>query len=260
MSPEFWATVKLISQLVGYSERKTNLVKVPSIEIIQKKFKENSIDYSYLDNTVLGKQVLDYLTYRADVLNNSIRLSLMNKNEAENEFTKLFNLHNPTCHLPKNKQKEEKKNYAFLTCIVNMLIEQSLQGKDCCYDPRTLPIFIKDNKPLMVMSRRCDGAFPSTVNPTVIWEIKEYYYTTTFGSRVADGIYETILDGTELNRIKNLEFNVQHLLIIDDYRTWWTSGKSYLCRLIDILHEGYLDELIVGKETLTRIPELVNNW
>jgi hypothetical protein len=66
MSPEFWATVKLISQLVGYSERKTNLVKVPSIEIIQKKFKENSIDYSYLDNTVLGKQVLDYLTYRAD--------------------------------------------------------------------------------------------------------------------------------------------------------------------------------------------------
>ena len=30
-----------------------------------------------------------------------------------------------------------------------------------------------------------------------LWEIKEYYYTTTFGSRVADGVYETLLDGLE---------------------------------------------------------------
>jgi hypothetical protein len=39
---------------------------------------------------------------------------------------------------------------------------------------------------------------PGTVNPIAIWEIKEYYYTTTFGSRVADGVYETLLDGMEL--------------------------------------------------------------
>jgi len=29
-----------------------------------------------------------------------------------------------------------------------------------------------------------------------------YYYTTTFGSRVEDGVYETLLDGMELEELR----------------------------------------------------------
>lgn len=36
-------------------------------------------------------------------------------------------------------------------------------------------------------------------------EIKEYYYTTTFGSRVAGGVYETLLDGMELDELAQNE-------------------------------------------------------
>ncbi len=31
-----------------------------------------------------------------------------------------------------------------------------------------------------------------------VWEIKEYYDSITFGSRIADGVYETMLDGKSL--------------------------------------------------------------
>jgi hypothetical protein len=106
-----------------------------------------------------------------------------------------------------------------------------------------------------------DGAFPRVVNPTAIWEIKEYYYTTTFGSRVADGVYETLLDGMELTELlTSNDRKVHHLLVIDDHFTWWQCGRSYLCRIIDMLHMGLVDEVIFGREVLTRLPVLVREW
>lgn len=66
-----------------------------------------------------------------------------------------------------------------------------------------------------------DGCFPSCVNPVAIWEIKEYYYTTTFGSRIADSVYETMLDDIELQDSQDQEnIKVEHLLVIDAYSTW----------------------------------------
>ena len=53
---------------------------------------------------------------------------------------------------------------------------------------------------------------------------------------------------------------VLHYLIIDAHYTWWDCGKSYLCRIIDMLHMGYVDEVLVGREILTRLPILVNEW
>ena len=65
--------------------------------------------------------------------------------------------------------------------------------------------------PVRTLARRVDGAFPSSINPVAIWEVKEYYYTTTFGSRVADGIYESLLDGLELEELKEHEnIEVKH--------------------------------------------------
>ena len=160
-----------------------------------------------------------------------------------------------------NKQKAEKKNYAFLTGMVNMLIEANIGAAPCDFDPRSLTTITHDGMPLRTLSRRVDGAFPCVVNPIAIWEIKEYYYTTTFGSRVADGVYETLLDGMELEELETAaQRKVQHILFIDDYFTWWECGRSYLCRMIDMLHMGYVDEIVFGREVLSRLPELARGW
>ena len=92
----------------------------------------------------------------------------------------------------------------------------------------------------------------------MVWEIKEYYYSSTFGSRVADGVYETQLDGYEFREIAPYAARpVTHVFFLDGYSTWWEDGKSYLCRIIDILNAGLVDEVIVGREVFQRWPELL---
>jgi hypothetical protein len=142
-----------------------------------------------------------------------------------------------------------------------MLIEANAQEIGCDYDPRELTTVTQNNQPLRTLARRVDGAFPSTRNPTAVWEIKEYYYTTTFGSRVADGIYETLLDGLEIEELKSSEdVSIKHYLLIDSHYTWWVCGRSYLCRLIDLLNMGYLDEVLFGYEVVERWPGIVQSW
>ena len=92
----------------------------------------------------------------------------------------------------------------------------------------------------------------------LVWEIKEYYYTTTFGSRIADGVFETQLDGFEMKELySRTGKKVHHVLFIDAYNTWWNMGKSYLCRIIDALNYGLVDEVIVGREVFSRWPEVL---
>ncbi|HBO9717345.1 TPA: hypothetical protein L5F17_005833 [Pseudomonas aeruginosa] len=185
----------------------------------------------------------------------------MNKEQAEEAFNQLYDQLQPNCPLPFNKQKAEKKNYAFLTGMVNMLVEANIGAHSCDYDPRSLTTVTYDRMPLRTLSRRVDGAFPAVINPIAIWEIKEYYYTTTFGSRVADGVYESLLDGMELTELEQAGHQrVHHMLVVDDYFTWWECGRSYLCRIIDMLHMGYIDEVIFGREVLYRLPVLVREW
>lgn len=81
------------------------------------------------------------------------------------------------------------------------------------------------------------------------------------GSRIADAIYETLLDGLELEELREHEkIDVQHLVVVDAYATWWKMGKSYLCRLIDILNMGYVDEILFGYEVVERLPDIVKEW
>jgi hypothetical protein len=140
-------------------------------------------------------------------------------------------------------------------------MEANIGNAPCDFDPRSLTTITHNSMPLRTLARRVDGAFPSVVNPVGIWEIKEYYYTTTFGSRVADGVYETLLDGMELEELEAAsQRKVHHLLFLDDYFTWWKCGRSYLCRMIDILHMGFVDEVIFGREVLTRLPAVAREW
>jgi hypothetical protein len=58
----------------------------------------------------------------------------------------------------------------------------------------------------------------------------------------------------------NEQIDVKHYLFVDAYKTWWQDGRSYLCRMIDMINMGLVDEVIFGKEALTRIPEIVKSW
>lgn len=185
----------------------------------------------------------------------------MDADRAEEVFSQLRNELKPTIGIPMNKQSGDKRKPAYLTGIVNMIIEAYADDVPCDYDPRVLTTVTKNNEPLRTLSRRVDGCFPSCVNPIAIWEIKEYYHTTTFGSRIADGVYETLLDGLELEELSEHEnVDIEHLLIVDSHRTWWTMGISYLCRMIDMLHMGYVDEILFGYEVVERLPQIVQRW
>lgn len=270
LPPEFWANIKLLNQRLGYTFRKSKKnpqggFVIPTIEQIEKVFAKEGLSTKELiakdKFTAFGKSVVDYMDYRGDLLTNSVEPNLLNKGQAKELFYQVKAKLNPTCPLPMNKQTKEKKDYAFLTGIVNMLIENSIEGRECNYDPKELTALTENKLPIRTLSRRVDGAFPAVIDPIAIWEIKEYYYTTTFGSRVADGVYETQLDGLELNEVElNTGRKVYHYLFVDDYFTWWVKGRSYLCRIVDSLHMGLVDEVLFGKQVVDRLPQLAASW
>lgn len=265
MPKSFWATVRSVSQEVGYTTRGSNQVKIPNISEIIKAFRNLNLDPEVIvkdgNQTELAINLIEYYRYRADVLNKFVEPRLMDVERASAEFYRLHKELNPKIPLPLNKQKGEKKSYAFLTGIINMIVEANAQGLACDYDPRELTTVTMNGAPLRTLSRRVDGAFPSAINPIAIWEVKEYYYTTTFGSRVADGVYETLLDGMELEELHEHEnIKVLHYLMIDAYYTWWKCGRSYLCRMIDMLNMGYVDEILFGYEIIEELPGIVNTW
>ena len=266
--PSFWAHVRAISETVGYTVRGKKAIKVPRLEDMAEAMQSRNLSFEHLAadgrrSTKLGRLLCDYFSYRSQVLNDYVEPRLMDAKQAGALYQKLKRELRPSasCLMPMNKQKGSKRAKAYLTCMVNMLIEAHSGAGACDYDPRKLTIVTQNNLPIRTLARRVDGAFPSTVNPVAIWEIKEYYYTTTFGSRVADGVYETLLDGMELFELQKSEgINVLHYLIIDAYYTWWECGRSYLCRIIDALHMGLLDEVLFGYEIVERLPEIVNQW
>jgi hypothetical protein len=270
LSLEFWANIKLLNQRLGYTVR-VSLKNpeggfiVPSVLDIEYVFHTEGLSTERLIKegglTPFGQLIVDYMEYRGEVLTKDVEPNLMNKDQAKELFYEMKERINPTCPLPFNKQKNEKKDHSYLTGLVNMIIEYNKGNLTCDYDPKELTALTHDGFPIRTLSRRVDGAFPSVIDPKAIWEIKEYYYTTTFGSRVADGVYETQLDGWELWEAKNSTGKiVSHYLFIDDYFTWWKMGRSYLCRLIDSMHMGLVTEVIFGREVVTRLPELVKDW
>lgn len=261
----FWACVRSISQAVGYTARSEGRIKVPTVEDMVAALNSLGLGGTHLlkpdRETKLAQTLHAYFEHRAEVLNTRVEPRLMNKDTARALFEKLHKQLSPKVRFPMNKQKGDKKAPAYMTAIVNMLIEAGTGGMDCDYDPRALTTVTRDGAPLRTLSRRVDGAFPRAVDPIAVWEIKEYYYTTTFGSRVADGVYETLVDGVELEELRVSErIRVLHYLMVDGHYTWWECGRPYLCRIIDALHMGYVDEVLFGSEVVERLPTIANEW
>lgn len=274
-SNEFWAHVRLLSEARGYTSRrrrKNKVVVKPSAirgitldEILSTlQSLGHDTDHIYQNGkwTPMARLLESYFNHRADVLNNIVQHNLMDSSEAKVLYEKVKADYSHLQPLaPLNKQKNEKKTIAYLTAIVNTLIQANIGDYSCDYDPRGLAAVTQNKKPLRALSRRLDGAFPARINPIAVWEIKEYYHTTTFGSRVADGVYETLLDGMEISELsKNEGIDILHYLIIDSHYTWWVCGCSYLCRVIDMLHMGYVNAVIFGKEVISELPNLVKDW
>ncbi len=264
--PNFWAHVRIISQKCGYTVRGKNRIKVPTPTEIENALRKLDLKYLHVidahgNPTEFGKEIIEYFQHRAKLLNTVAESNLMRLEQAKSLFHKLKSQLSPACPLPMNKQRGEKKGPAYFTGIINMLIEANASGMPCDYDPRFLTTVTIDSIPVRTFSRRLDGAFPAALNPVAIWEIKEYYHTTSFGSRVADAVYETQLDGFEAEELLEQEGRkISHYLFVDAYDTWWLKGRSYLCRICDLLHMGYLDEVLFGYEVVDRLPKLVKEW
>lgn len=261
---EFWAFVKFISENLGYTSRGSNRVKSYTVDQITNLCLKTRTNV----NENLINDAAHYCQMRADLLNNYVQHNLMSGDEAHDVFEpfhKMHHLESYYCKLPLNKQKGAMRQIAYYTALVNILTEKTIReetgSKDRGFDddPMGLTyVWDEDRNIIGASSRRFDGAFPTIQNPLAVWEIKEYYYATTFGSRVADGVYETQLDGHEFkNLYSRTGRRIFHVLFIDAYQTWWVKGKSYLCRIMDALNEGTVDEVIVGREVLERWPEIV---
>lgn len=268
MPSSFWAMIKYVSETLGYTVRGRGVIRTYTNDEILHLLKSSDI-YARYETIEMARQ---YFDRRADLLNNFVQQNLMDAVAAKNSFETIYEdlyLKNDfKCKLPMNKQKGAMKQVAFFTAIINIITEDVIRHSSVYNgtlgfddDPRGFIYVFDDNRHMIGgSSRRFDGAYPSKINPRIVWEIKEYYYATTFGSRVADGVYETQLDGYEFKDISQRSGKpITHVFFLDAYKTWWIDGKSYLCRIIDILNSGLVDEVIVGKEVFTRWPELLES-
>lgn len=262
----FWANIRTISQQIGYTDRATSIVLVPSHDQIKNALADLQLSSKHVFDadgnlTELGLKLTEYFLFRSQAINETIRPLLMDGREAETLFRELRASLKSKTLVPMNKQKGKKKKPAYLTGMVSMIVDAHRAEFECEHDPRRLTSVTTDGMPLRTLARRVDGAFPSAINPVAVWEIKEYYHTTTFGSRVADGVYETLLDGMELEELRKSEgIDVQHCLVLDGRFTWWDCGRSYLCRIVDMLHMGYVGEVLFGREVVERLPAVVAGW
>ena len=273
MPPEFWAFIKFVGDKLKYTAKKTKANPDPTVKIFTyEELHDLIVKYDINVSDDILYAAVHYIRLRADALNSFVRTALMNGEEARKlylQFSDQYANEELESKIPHNLQTGDKKQTAYFTALINLLTELHIKynteiwpymkpGFDC--DPHNLMfVFDKNNDALLgAASRRFDGAYPSTMHPKIVWEIKEYYYTTTFGSRVADGVYETELDGFELKEIYDRTgIKIFHVLFVDAYDTWWGKGRSYLCRIIDILNAGLVDEVIFGREIMTRWPELL---
>jgi hypothetical protein len=282
----FWAHVRTLSQKLGYTKKAKRAgakspkrvgarrakrppaeVNVPTLDEMCEALADLNLETSHIRNSAgepseFGSKLLDYFQYRAGVINGPVQQHLMDARAAKKFYSelrrkgKIFR-----GKVPLNRQKKAKSAVRYLTAATNLLVYRNCGKYKFDPNPQQLTAVTKKRMPVRTLARRVDGAFPQVINPVAIWEVKEYYFTTTFGSRVADGIYESLLDGIELQELREkAETEIKHYLIIDGRGTWWDKGRSYLCRIIDMLHMGYVDELLVGNEIEQRLPKLVKEW
>lgn len=286
---EFWAYVRVVTRILDAADRKTGAVKYYSMADIFHALQTNDYPTGVLGAvnrpSVFAVSLFEYFRYRADVLNSQVEKDLMDVEEASEAFASLkasigvdvgvpvytrskgvdvhsaqkFVVNGVEVVVAMNKQKNDMRNLQYFTGMIDLVVADTLR-RPFDYDPHGLATFYDRHKLYGAFARRMDGAYPSIRNARALWEIKEYYYTTTFGSKISDAVYITQLDGYEKRDLARVSDAPEVYLMVDSHRTWWGKGKAYLCRLIDILNMGNIDGVFFGKEVLTELPGIAEKW
>ena len=143
MQPKtFWAYVRSISQKLGYTVKKGALkgsIKIPSLEEMADALIGLELDAATVRTpagapTELGTRLMDYFSHRAGALNVEMPNQLMNADEAREAYDHLKTLRTYTCPFPQNKQKGLMRAPAYLTCMVNMIVETEIGEAACNFD------------------------------------------------------------------------------------------------------------------------------
>ena len=124
-------------------------------------------------------------------------------------------------------------------------------------DPQTRCVWCNENG-LHVSARNLDGAIPALANPQIVWEIKEYWGKTSGGSKMSDAVYECHLVGLELRDYEARGGqHVTHIVFVDG-RDQWAARKSDMRRFIDLMNQGLVDYLIVGRQVETEWAQVLD--
>jgi len=140
----FWAYVRTLSQKLGYTTRKTKQIKIPTVPEIVTGLTALGLDPTKLvkkgtvSPTDLGRALLNYFAYRAEVLNDKVQRQLMNAKEARQLYARLLKEVRYPSRAPMNKQTGKKKKPLYFTGIINVLIADGVAGAECDYSPMAL--------------------------------------------------------------------------------------------------------------------------
>ncbi len=126
----FWANVRTISETGGYTVRRESRVKAHTLKEMQAAMMTVGLQISHLVTsdgkpTEVARNLEAYLGYRAEILNNIVKSSLMSAGRAKTAYEEMKARFNPIRPVPLNKQKKEKRAPAYLTGIVNGIVEAS---------------------------------------------------------------------------------------------------------------------------------------
>lgn len=158
------------------------------------------------------------------------------------------------------KSLEHHQSSKAVVATVSALAKRICDKRRLAFDPNPQTRCAWCIKNLLhVTARNMDGAITAVANPSIIWEIKEYWGKTGGGSKMSDAVYECNLVGRELREFEErVQTKIYHLVFLDGL-TQWGTRKSDLKRFIDLTHQGLIDHLIVGKEIETNFPRLLRS-
>lgn len=137
----FWANVRSVSQHLGYTDRQTGRIKVPSLNEVARALTELGLKTSHVVGddqrpTVLGENLIAYFEHRANALYDIARPHLMDVAQAKKVFHKLKRELKPKWNVPLNKQKGPKRAEAYFTGIINIVDRSQFKGNGLRLQPQ----------------------------------------------------------------------------------------------------------------------------
>ena len=213
---------------------------------------ENCMNVSNGESFHMDKEhvnlLLQYLDFRQKELERVYAL-LRNERQALKFCKQLGVTVSKTKTRNQDHHQSSKALIAAVTAITRTVCER--KGVGFNPNPQTRCVWCS-KRGLHVTARNLDGAIPALANPTIIWEIKEYWGLTSGGSKMSDAVYETNLVGSELREFEeHTGVKVVHVFFLDGQQQW-SVRKADLLRFVDLMHQGLIDYLLVGREVETQ--------